>query len=155
MLTVSLILRSAMIAAALSAPPPDFLRSTIQGLLLPSFYLASAGGNADVVAELIEVHYAATARPMPTPAPVAPRPPVAPPREMPPAQPRISAHPVSAVEDDPEFISDIETIKCNAHAGSPNCKRRRNFGFNAPQAPIIRTELERSHRLHSGNRAIT
>lgn len=52
--------------------------------------------------------------PEPKPAPVSPLPPAAPPPKMPPAQPQ--PHPVSAMQDDPEFAADIETMQRNTRA---------------------------------------
>jgi hypothetical protein len=86
-------------------------------------------------------------QPMPVskPAPFAPLPPAAPPPSAPPAQAQPAARPVSAVEGDPEFATDIGSMQRNTRAMLADLQMMmRDLESEAPASPDTPIVPERS-----------
>lgn len=92
--------------------------------------------------------------PEPRPAPIAPPPQSPPPRDLPPSPPQASARSAMAVEGDPEFASDIETMKQNARAMLAELHAvARHLGPETPETSIAQMAMDPGRAIDPGNAA--
>jgi hypothetical protein len=95
--------------------------------------------------------------PHPTPPPISPPRPSFSPREMPPEQPHASsqtafAYPGSAVEGDPEFACDLQTMKRNTRAMLADLQAiAKDLDPEAPETSAAQARLARNRAIPSGH----